>query len=159
AEISSAKALRVNISCVGVRGEGQLRPGFRELHPGLGYAVLRTPDTAHGRTLELVGRHHLAPDAALGIRGGRPRTPPLRGELAESGPQALAGLAGLLLLLSLVLLEALNRCQKPRRLWLAIDHGAAPFGRHAAGGCWTRGASRGVRADGWTPAAPRPIRP
>ena len=79
-------------------------------------------------------------------------------ELAKSGPEALQGLAGLLLLLALVLLEALNRCQKPRRLWLAIDHGAAPFGRPAAGGL-PSGAARGERADGWIPTAPSPGSP
>jgi hypothetical protein len=39
----------------------------------------------------------------------------------------LLGQTGLPLFLALLLLEALQRCQKPRRLWLAIDHGDRSF--------------------------------
>src|SRR5207302_1801930 len=46
-------------------------------------------------------------------------------------PQRLAdpqlGLAGLPLALALLPFEALDRCQKPRRVWLAIDHGECSF--------------------------------
>ncbi len=51
----------------------------------------------------------------------------MRSQPAEGGPQALAGLPGLLLLLSLVTLQTLDHDQKPRRLWLAKDHGECSF--------------------------------
>ena len=40
--------------------------------------------------------------------------------LAEDGAHALLGLAGLTFLAALLALEALHRCQKPQRFWLAI---------------------------------------
>jgi hypothetical protein len=40
--------------------------------------------------------------------------------LAEHGAEALFGLTGLAFLAAVLPLEALHRCQKPRRFWLAI---------------------------------------
>jgi hypothetical protein len=40
--------------------------------------------------------------------------------LAEHRAQPLFGLTGLSFLAALLALEALHRCQKPRRFWLAI---------------------------------------
>jgi hypothetical protein len=51
----------------------------------------------------------------------------------QRGPDALLGQTGLPLPFALLALEALQRGQKPRRFWLAINHGDHSFQNHAPG--------------------------
>ena len=48
-------------------------------------------------------------------------------QLSQCLADALFGLAGLLFALPLLLFESLHCRQKPRRFWLAIDHGDLSF--------------------------------
>jgi hypothetical protein len=62
--------------------------------------------------------------------------------LSQGGTDTLLGQAGSPLFLALLLLETLQRRQKPRRLWLAIDHGERSFRNSGAAisvcSCWLR---------------------
>ncbi len=74
--------------------------------------------TTPGTALLLRARSCVGPRNRLGSAGTH---------LSQSSSDTLLGQAGLPLFLALLTFEALQRRQKPRRLWLAIDHGDRSF--------------------------------
>src|SRR5690349_10720428 len=87
--------------------------------------TMRGPPAGGGNENSPGGSASSAPQPGLARRERRSQDLPAH--LSQRGPDALFGLTGLPLAPALLPLEPLQRCQKPRRFWLAIDHGDHSF--------------------------------